>query len=307
MTIESIPNSFEMIESDQEIPADYYSQMVDRNLGVLTPEQQATVRKMIVAIAGVGGNADVAITLAQMGFQHFRVADPDVYGMSNLNRQLGCTSETLGKSKAVIIAEEIKRINPTATVEIYPDGVTVGNVESFLRDADVVVDGIDIYAMDAKKKYFDVARKNGQAVFCCPAIGYGDAIGIFDPEKSPTFAEYFGAPPANQDPADLEFRRYVENFGMMFLSTKPAGMDMTYARKRSKLGKAPAIAAGCRLNSALVASAVMDYKFGLSKNIPIVPTTWHIDLVKGKIIKTGKIKRWLLKKVIAMTQMKGDI
>ncbi len=307
MATESIPPSFEMVEPNQEIPTDYYNQMVDRNLGVLTPEQQEEVSRMVVSIAGVGGNADVAITLAQMGYQHFRVADPDEYGMSNLNRQLGCTSETLGKNKAVVIAEEIKKINPLATVEVYPNGVTTENVEEFLEGADVVVDGIDIYAMEAKRKYFNVARENGQAVFCCPAIGYGAAIGIFDPEKSPTFDEYFGVPPESNDPGDLTFRRYVENFGVMFLSTRPAGMDMTLARQRSKLGKAPAVAAGCRLNSALVASAVMDYKFGLSKNVPVVPTTWHIDLVKGKIIKTGKIKRWFMKKLIAMTQMKGDV
>ncbi|MGY5875767.1 MAG: hypothetical protein RTU30_08475, partial [Candidatus Thorarchaeota archaeon] len=186
------------------------------------------------------------------------------------------------------------------------DGVTVDNVEEFLEDAHIVIDGIDIYAMAAKKKFFDIARRNGQAVFCCPAIGFGAAIGIFDPEKSPTFDEYFGVPPENEDPGDPEFRRYVENFGVMFLSMRPTGLDIDLARRRSKEGKAPAVAAGCRLNSALIPAAIHGYIFDKGK-VPIVPTTWHIDLLGGKIVKTGRIKRWIMKKLMSLMMFKGDV
>ena len=75
MTVESEPHI------SQPIPElttwdTYYEDMTDRNIGIMLPEEQETISRMLVAQAGVGGNADVTITLAQMGFQRFRIPIP---------------------------------------------------------------------------------------------------------------------------------------------------------------------------------------------------------------------------------------
>ena len=270
---------------------DQYWSAFDRNIGILTRDEQERISEVVVAQAGVGGNSSVALTLAQMGFKRFRLADPDVFEMSNLNRQLGANMNTIGLNKAEVIAEEIKRMVPDAQVEVFSDGVTFENVDSFLKGADIVVDGLDSHVMHIRKAMFDKARENGQPVFSSPATGWGAGLGVFDPERSPSFEEFFGLVP--EDLRSPEGERFVVDFVFRFISSLPTGLDLEFAKSRAQSGRNPVVAVACRQNAALVCTAIYDWLFRRS-NIPIVPTTVFVDLLGGKIVKTGPRKRALL-------------
>jgi molybdopterin/thiamine biosynthesis adenylyltransferase len=271
----------------------WYETMTDRNKGIISEEEQARISEVLICQAGVGGNSDVIITLIQMGFQHFKIADPDIFDLSNFNRQLGANIQTLNMNKAESIREEIKRINPNADVEVFPEGLTFGNVKEFLEGADIIIDGLDVSVMRLRKEMFDLARANRQPVFTCPVFGWGAALGIFDPELSPTFTEVFGEIPEN--PESPERQRFNANYALQFISAKPTGIDLKLAKRRAAEGKPPAIAASCRLNAAIVSTAVYSYLFK-NGNIPVMPTSLHIDLLGAKLGKTGPKKRWLVKK-----------
>ena len=294
---QDIPSQGELMVADN-----HYQLMTDRNIGIISSSEQERISSLVVAQAGVGGNADVTITLAQMGFQHFRIADPDIYETSNLNRQLGARLSTLSRNKAEVIAEDILEINPDADVHVYPDGVTWDNVEEFVKGADIVLDGLDVSVMHLRKRMFDIARNQGIPVITCPVIGWGAGIAIFDPERSPSFGEFFGEIP--EDPNSKEWRRFIENYAVHFLSSKPAGIDVALGKKRANEGKPPAIAASCRLNAALVSTAVFGYLFDKG-NLPVVPTTLHIDLLGGRMTSTGPKKRWFVKRVIGILSKGG--
>ena len=283
-----------LVESHED---SHYQQMTDRNIGIINSREQERIANAVVAQAGVGGNADVVITLAQMGFQHFRIADPDVYDTSNLNRQLGARVSTLSRNKSEVVAEDVREINPNADIKVYTNGVTWENVEEFVEGADIVLDGLDVSVMHLRKKMFDLARARGIPVITCPVIGWGAGIAIFDPKKSPTFREFFGEIP--DDPASKDWRRFIENYAVHFLSSKPAGIDIALGKRRTKEGKPPAVAASCRLNAALVSAAVFDVLFDKG-NLPIVPTTLHVDLLGGRMTSTGPKKRWFVKRLIGI-------
>ena len=291
-------------ESMFKIPAreDHYKIMTDRNTGIIEATEQERIANTLIVQAGVGGNADVTITLAQMGFQNFRIADPDVYEVSNLNRQLGGRMSTLSRNKAEVIAEDILEINPKANVKVYSEGITWSNVEEFVDGADIVIDGLDVSVMHLRKRMYDLARARGLPVITCPVLGWGAGIAIFDPEKSPSFEEFFGKIPEDKDSDD--WRRFLENYAVHFLSTKPTGIDIKLGKKRANEGKPPAIAASCRLNAALVPTAVYSCLFKKGR-LPIVPTTLHIDLLGVKMISTGSKKRWLMKRAVGVIS-KGD-
>jgi hypothetical protein len=61
----------------------FYQTFTDRNLGILTPEQQKIISETRVAQTGLGVNSDVLLTMVQLSFQHFTIADPDTYELSN--------------------------------------------------------------------------------------------------------------------------------------------------------------------------------------------------------------------------------
>ncbi|MGY5863166.1 MAG: ThiF family adenylyltransferase [Candidatus Thorarchaeota archaeon] len=284
-------------ESEMVVADDHYQLMTDRNMGIINSVEQRKIASTVIAQAGVGGNADVVITLAQMGFQHFRIADPDVYETSNLNRQLGARVTTLSRNKAQVVAEDILEINPDADVKVYSDGITWDNVEEFVEGIDIVLDGLDVSVMHLRKRMFDLARERSIPVITCPVIGWGAGIAIFDPERSPSFGDFFGKIP--DDPKSKDWQRFIENYAIHFLSSKPAGIDIALGKKRANEGKPPAIAASCRLNAALVSTAVFSCLFDKG-NLPIVPTTLHVDLLGRRMTNTGPRKRWFVKRAIGI-------
>ena len=283
-----------VVESHED---NHYRQMTDRNIGIISSSEQERIANAVVAQAGVGGNADVVITLAQMGFQHFRIADPDIYDTSNLNRQLGARVSTLSRNKAEVVAEDVREINPNADIKVYSNGVTWENIEEFVEGAEIVLDGLDVSVMHLRKKMFDLARARGIPVITCPVIGWGAGIAIFDPKRSPSFGEFFGEIP--DDPASKDWQMFIENYAVHFLSSKPAGIDIAQGKRRTKEGKPPAVAASCRLNAALVSAAVFDILFDKG-NLPIVPTTLHVDILGGRMTSTGPKKRWFVKRLIGI-------
>ncbi len=62
---------------------------------------------MLGGLGGVGG--DEAIALTRLCFQNFHIADLDTFDYSNFNRQNGANIETVGKSKALVTTEIMKK------------------------------------------------------------------------------------------------------------------------------------------------------------------------------------------------------
>lgn len=103
------------------------------------PEQLRLLQSR-VAIIGCGGlGGRIAEILARLGIGHLILTDPDSFSESNLNRQIFCTTQTLGFNKVEILAKELGTISPTLEFTL--------NINKFNRDsiatANIVVDGLD--------------------------------------------------------------------------------------------------------------------------------------------------------------------
>lgn len=115
-----------------------------RHEGLLGLAEVERLGKSTVAIAGVGGiGGRVAEVLARSGIGSLRVADPDTFTVSNLNRQAASTLHNLGVNKAVAVAEMCRAVSPLVSVDIWQSGVTSENVDDFVAGATVLVDGTD--------------------------------------------------------------------------------------------------------------------------------------------------------------------
>lgn len=67
-------------------------------------------RVLVCGVGGVGGY--VVEALARAGVGTIAVLDNDVFSVSNLNRQILSTRETVGRRKTQVAVERIKSINP---------------------------------------------------------------------------------------------------------------------------------------------------------------------------------------------------
>lgn len=120
-----------------------YAEMTTRNIGFVTDAEQETLRHARVAILGVGGMGGAALAcLVRSGIGHFIIADIDTFEVSNLNRQIFCTLDSVGKRKAEATRDAISRINPECTVDVR-GAEWVQQVDSIIDSVDVVINGCD--------------------------------------------------------------------------------------------------------------------------------------------------------------------
>src|SRR3954463_8203317 len=125
-----------------------YNEAFARHFGILTPEEQERLRKSRIAIGGLGGVGGIhLVTLARLGIGAFHIADPDHFELANFNRQFGATTRSLGRGKAEVMAEEARAVNPELQLRVFTEAITSENVGELLDGVDVLVDGIDFFAI----------------------------------------------------------------------------------------------------------------------------------------------------------------
>lgn len=97
-----------------------------------------------VAIFGIGGVGSFVVEgLVRAGIQNFIIVDNDKVSLSNLNRQLIATTETIGRLKVEVAKERILEINPNANVEIHQEFFMPNSREILNKSVDYIVDAVD--------------------------------------------------------------------------------------------------------------------------------------------------------------------
>lgn len=120
-----------------------YAEMTTRNRGFVNDAEQAKLREATVFIPGTGGMGGAALmALLRAGVGSFILADLDGFEVSNLNRQLFCTLDTVGVHKAEAARATALRINPEVRVEVL-DGAWTEQLDRIAGAADVIVNGMD--------------------------------------------------------------------------------------------------------------------------------------------------------------------
>ena len=115
-----------------------------RNLGAISPSEQVKLLQSKVAIIGAGGlGGTVLELLARMGIGELIIADKDIIGDSNLNRQILSTETNLGQSKTEVAVKRVKEINSSIEITGHSVFIDSDNVKKIIKGADVVVDALD--------------------------------------------------------------------------------------------------------------------------------------------------------------------
>lgn len=166
-----------------------------RNYGFWNEAEQQALIDAHVAIAGVGGDGfQLGQKLAQMGVQHFSIADPEVFEPENTNRVPGSTISTYGRNKAEVFEEKIKDINPDATVRVFTEGVLPENIEEFMYGADLILDESELTRLEIGTLIARQAVKQGIPDLLVMNIGFAAQATSFHPLGKKTFEDIMGIP-----------------------------------------------------------------------------------------------------------------
>ena len=110
----------------------------------LTPAERVVLEKVRIGVAGAGGlGSNCAMHLVRSGIRHLVVADFDVVGESNLNRQFFFRDQ-LGMKKVDALKANLLRIDPEVDVQAVDVRLDAASTRELFEDCDIVVEAFDV-------------------------------------------------------------------------------------------------------------------------------------------------------------------
>ena len=229
-------------------------------------------------MGGVGGAH--LLTLARLGVGAFNIADYDHFELANFNRQTGASINTIGRSKVQVMEQMAREINPELDIRVFPDGVVEQNVERFLEDVNVYVDGLDFFAFQARRYTFGAcARLRVPAITAAP-IGMGAAVMSFLPGRM-TFEEYFR----------LEGLSEEDQAVRLLLGLSPAMLQRSYLVEPGAVDMAqrrvPSTGMACQISAGMAATETLKV---LLRRGDVVAAPWgmQFDAFRGRLKRTWR-------------------
>ncbi|MCB4791027.1 MAG: ThiF family adenylyltransferase [Elusimicrobia bacterium] len=249
-----------------------------RNIGLISEKEQDKLQNSTVAIAGVGGVGGFpAERLARLGIGHLKIADPESFSETDINRQFGATKETIGKKKVDVIEKLVKEINPDIVVNKFGDGIKENNVNEFLKGTDLVIDAIEFFIFGPRMLLYPKARKTGKIILLSGAVGFGAPLFVFSPEGM-TMEEYFNVP---------KDKNRLDKFQIPLNKMCPVALDYIPKELIEDIYKGkhhvPTLSPICALAGSLLAMETVFRLLG-KRTGGYVPYHTYIDLYKQELI-----------------------
>ena len=126
----------------------FYRLLTNANGGLISDDEQELLRSAGILVADCGAvGSQVAETLTRAGAEWLTLVDHQPCGYSHLGR-MAIDLRALEQNRAEALASRLSDINPYATVNAVPAGITLQNVESLVGQADVIIDALGIRATE---------------------------------------------------------------------------------------------------------------------------------------------------------------
>lgn len=256
-----------------------YDEAFSRNVGWLTRAEQTSLRGKRVAIAGLGGvGGHHLLTLARLGVGAFHLADFDTFDLVNFNRQAGAGISNLARSKVSVMADLVRDINPEADIRVFGEGLNDANAQDFFAGANLFLDGLDFFALPARRLAFRVCEAAQIPALTAAPLGMGAALLAFLPGGM-SFERYFQF----QDD-ELDALRFL-------LGLAPSGLQFGYLADPSAVDlegrRGPSTVIGCELCAGIAATEALKILLGRGQTVG-APYGLHYDAYRQRLVRTWR-------------------
>jgi adenylyltransferase/sulfurtransferase len=164
----------------------YSRQILLPQIGIEGQQKLLTSRVLVIGLGGLG--SPVAMYLAAGGVGHLTLVDHDRVELTNLQRQIVHTTESLGVPKVESARRMLAALNPEVRVEIIDHKPDDAELLQAVRNADVVVDGSDNFPTRFAVNRACVTAK--KPLVSGAVVRFEGQVGVFRPElaDSPCYA-----------------------------------------------------------------------------------------------------------------------
>ncbi|MGD8909996.1 MAG: ThiF family adenylyltransferase [Chromatiales bacterium] len=258
-----------------------YHAAFSRNIGWITPTEQERLRQSRVAIAGMGGvGGSHLLTLTRLGVGHFHLADFDSFAIENFNRQAGACMNTIGRPKLDVLCEMALAINPELEIQRFAEGVKPDQAADFLGGCDLYLDGLDFFAMRARRAVFAACRDLHLPAVTAAPLGMGSALLNFLPGKL-GFEDYFQLQGAG------EYQQYLR----FLVGLAPARAHARYLVLPERIDliakRGPSTPMGCELCAGFAATQVLKLLLGRGR-VLAAPWGLQFDAYENRLHRTWR-------------------
>ncbi len=160
-------------------------------IGEAGQEKLNAAKVLVVGAGGLG--CPVLQYLAAAGIGTIGIVDFDVVEESNLQRQVLFGNSSLGKNKAEVAKEKLTELNPTISINAYPEKLLPENAAKIFKEYDIIVDATDNFPV----RYLI----NDACVVLNKPFVYGaiykfeGQVTVFNYQNGPTYRCLFPEPP----------------------------------------------------------------------------------------------------------------
>lgn len=148
-----------------------------------------------VALIGCGAlGTGIANNLVRAGVGHLKIFDRDYVELNNLQRQTLFEERDVSENlpKAVAAAKQLARVNSSVRIEPIVTDVNFTNVENLVKDADLVLDGVDNF--ETRYLVNDVCVKRGIPWVYGACVASHGLVMPIDPGHTPCLRCAFPVP-----------------------------------------------------------------------------------------------------------------
>lgn len=161
---------------NDEIINKYYAKQINLpNFGIDGQNKLINSKVLIIGAGALGCSA--ILYLSAIGIGTLGICDGDNVEIENLHRQILYDIDDIGKNKAVISVDKIKRKNPYIKSKAYSRMITCENINLIASDYDIVLDCSDNY--DTKFLVHDYGYNNKKTIIQGNIYQYEGEVFVF--------------------------------------------------------------------------------------------------------------------------------
>jgi len=161
-------------------------------------EGQKKLKNAKVLVIGAGGlGCPVLQYLTAAGVGSIAISDFDSVSESNLQRQILYNTDDIGKPKAEIAAERLKKLNPNVNFTIYNLAISKQNVFQIIENQDVVIDCSDNFP--TRYLVSDACVIKSKTLVFGAIYKFDGQVSVFNYKNGPTYRCLFPEQPTESE------------------------------------------------------------------------------------------------------------
>ena len=295
---------------------EFYEMLWFRSSMVFTDTEKKQIQNARVGVIGVGGTGGICSEqLIRAGVGNVVLVDPDIFELTNINRQHYCSISAIGKKKVSVAKERLLDINPFANITTFEEGIDRENAHEIISLVDIIIDASDNKA--AHYPLHRIAKEQKKPVISrshtIPNFTFGAKANLWDyrDDNVPTREEDENSPTAlipleevTMEQFEAKDAKVHEEFNALYTqvfksssanklllseNTPPDGFFEAYAKGRDRLVQGTNWGPTVNITGIFFTTVAINIIIG-SKNIFLGPISIKADPNLANIITQKEIK-----------------